>query len=792
MSKLTKLIKTPKAFVKDAVKNRMPLLEYTPTQSSKSQSSQQLPMSAQENITTTIFYEEQIDVSQQKTLESIIEETPIAIAVTQPPIDEFALLQEYYIGIRENLSTNKNNIQEEILSNDFFFNLLLAVKKFNIHHHHVFNNTLMTKFLAAEKPIKEKTIDSLVKSSKLIDHLNITVYMDYLYNKDNINSYSQILDKIINFTEQFISSHPNRTMLLGEDNLATLNSTSINPQLCDFYLSNYMLYALIENKISDMNLLRNKDDLYWWWLTYYLPTKKLNSKFIPIEVISYFKDITFMQNDLRIGLPRFFHKIYEKNNFYKGRYNILNSVDFLAYLMDCYLNNMNNPINNIFINDHVEPLLEKIIYKNDETGQEYSIFDLLCYISYTSDFKLENISSDILELTRKTFLEGLPKHTHSNFFNNLIIQKNKIEKEEGKVRLIGLYHSYTGLGSNLKMMSNALKNMQIPHEIYDIETKKTYQISCPVKYQIEKNCNIFMINADMIPPHILDLPQDDNSINIGFLLWELEEVPYTHQLALDFLDEIWVPTHYLEDIYKKKTETPVVCVKKHIDLIPPTKKYKATKKFRFYMSFDFHSNIERKNPLAAVIAFKKAFTKDEPVQFILKTTDIIRNHPGNHKQQWERILREISNDSRFKILSGKIPFQDLVNQINNVECIVSSHRSEGFGYLPAHAFILGKPVIVTDYSGTTDFCTHQTSYPTKWSKKLLDRGDFGETISHGFWADVDVNDLAKNMYDVYANYPKALNKAYLGKKLIETEYSFEKFSQNCYIELEKLHIVNSL
>jgi glycosyltransferase involved in cell wall biosynthesis len=41
--------------------------------------------------------------------------------------------------------------------------------------------------------------------------------------------------------------------------------------------------------------------------------------------------------------------------------------------------------------------------------------------------------------------------------------------------------------------------------------------------------------------------------------------------------------------------------------------------------------------------------------------------------------------------------------IQCADCVVSLHRSEGFGLFIAEAMYLGKPVIVTNYSGSTNF-----------------------------------------------------------------------------------------
>ena len=52
---------------------------------------------------------------------------------------------------------------------------------------------------------------------------------------------------------------------------------------------------------------------------------------------------------------------------------------------------------------------------------------------------------------------------------------------------------------------------------------------------------------------------------------------------------------------------------------------------------------------------------------------------------------------------------DLLALMACCDCYVSLHRSEGFGRGPAEAMLLGKPVILTDYSGTRDFATAETA-----------------------------------------------------------------------------------
>ena len=75
------------------------------------------------------------------------------------------------------------------------------------------------------------------------------------------------------------------------------------------------------------------------------------------------------------------------------------------------------------------------------------------------------------------------------------------------------------------------------------------------------------------------------------------------------------------------------------------------------------------------------------------------------------------------------------------DCYVSPHRSEGFGYTPAEAMLLGKPVVVTGYGGTTQYADDTVARIVKWTPVRVGPGA-SPYPSDGVWADPDLDDLA--------------------------------------------------
>jgi glycosyltransferase involved in cell wall biosynthesis len=115
--------------------------------------------------------------------------------------------------------------------------------------------------------------------------------------------------------------------------------------------------------------------------------------------------------------------------------------------------------------------------------------------------------------------------------------------------------------------------------------------------------------------------------------------------------------------------------------------------------------------------------------------------------------------------------------ISAVDATVSPHRSEGFGYLPAYSLLLGTPTLVTNYSGPSDFCTEETSYPVAYDFTDIDAGDFVYDAQGAHWASINVGDLAKAMLQVRNDPGAARERATAGGDLLREKYSLSALSE---------------
>jgi glycosyltransferase involved in cell wall biosynthesis len=104
------------------------------------------------------------------------------------------------------------------------------------------------------------------------------------------------------------------------------------------------------------------------------------------------------------------------------------------------------------------------------------------------------------------------------------------------------------------------------------------------------------------------------------------------------------------------------------------------------------------------------------------------------------------------------------------DCFVSLHRAEGFGRGIAEAMMLGKPTIVTGYSGNMDFTTPGTSALVDHRLRPLgsDEYPFGAGQS---WAEPDVSHAAWCMRRMVSDRQWREALAGNGQTLVRATYS---------------------
>lgn len=254
--------------------------------------------------------------------------------------------------------------------------------------------------------------------------------------------------------------------------------------------------------------------------------------------------------------------------------------------------------------------------------------------------------------------------------------------------------------------------------------------------------NLICVNADQVGNFVRHVGPKylEKRINVGFWWWELPRFPARWRGAFKHFDQVWVGSEFARAAVQASSPIPVVRVPPVVE-VPPTRQLPRSHfglsddEVIFLFIFDVYSYFERKNPLALVRAFKRAFTSVEPVRLVIKCMNEQHDKPN-----MTRLAAE-AEGARVTIMTGYLSKEEKNGLIAVSDCYVSLHRSEGFGYTMAEAMCLGKPCIATAWSGNTDFMSESNAYLVRYRLVQLDR-DVGPYEKGQTWADPDVEHAA--------------------------------------------------
>jgi glycosyltransferase involved in cell wall biosynthesis len=312
------------------------------------------------------------------------------------------------------------------------------------------------------------------------------------------------------------------------------------------------------------------------------------------------------------------------------------------------------------------------------------------------------------------------------------------------VNLIGYFHSPTGVGQSVREAQAALRAAGVPASLRPVDAP-------PMSTEFPYFANLFYVNADQTDAVRRKCGPAfyANRRNIGFWTWEAEEFPDQWTGAFSAYREIWTPSSFCQNAVSRKAPVPVLTIPYAVDPVMPTgmdRQYfgLAPERFVFLAAFDALSVIARKNPLAAIRAFELAFGAESGCQLVVKV-----NHGGTRPECIEE-LRAACTSGSVHFLDSTLTREEMYGLIHCADCFVSLHRAEGFGLVIAEAMHSGRPVIVTNYSGNTDFTHPDNALLVDY--KLIPVGPGCAPYDPGsVWADPDVEQAAAHMRSIAAN-----------------------------------------
>lgn len=359
---------------------------------------------------------------------------------------------------------------------------------------------------------------------------------------------------------------------------------------------------------------------------------------------------------------------------------------------------------------------------------------------------------------------------------------SKRTRRSGAIRGVNLFgHALGrfGVGEDVRMAARSLTAAGIDYVIRNVDAESAgteedasgFKLSDTSPFDINLFC---MTGMSTITAAIAEGERlREQRYTIGVWPWELPEWPIEFDQAWDFVDEVWATSEFTYAAYCKAARRPI----EHMPMAVIADETKDAKRedfglpkdaFLFGFSFDGLSSIARKNPQAAVEAFRKAFPANQRhVGLVLKGIRADANAP-----RFRSLLRSIGEDDRIHLINKSLSRGELLDLYRSMNAFVSLHRSEGFGRNIAEAMLLGKPVIATAYSGNMDFTRHDTAALVATRLRPVAPGEYPFGTGQ-LWGEPDITNAAAAMRRAVDDRAWRERLAENGQALIRTAYSPE-------------------
>lgn len=268
---------------------------------------------------------------------------------------------------------------------------------------------------------------------------------------------------------------------------------------------------------------------------------------------------------------------------------------------------------------------------------------------------------------------------------------------------------------------------------------------------------IFDDDADVVVTY--GTPMDhahpsDGRTSVLFTMYESPFMPYEAMVGLATADVVITPSRFCADLFRERTEAPIYTCPLGVDVEAfrfKPRSWRPGSPFRwlyvgapnprkFTLMQQLHEVLLSRWP-GAHLYIKTTGADMDSLPEVLSSGNVREVEPG--------LL--VGPGAVFD--NRRLDRGSLVDLYHSAHGFLFLHAGEGWGLTGMESLATGLPTVVTDYSGTQEFCDRGNSFPVKLSG-VVDRG----------YAWPDLEDAMRAVGEVMLDYPSALRRAKQGSR----------------------------
>jgi len=317
----------------------------------------------------------------------------------------------------------------------------------------------------------------------------------------------------------------------------------------------------------------------------------------------------------------------------------------------------------------------------------------------------------------------------------------------GRVLIAGLLSSPNGIGEGGRLIRSGLETLGYDTSVFDLSSIIQPELSTlPIEEAASDDGAgpiILHINPSEVPKALYCLR--DRHIQkrrvIGVWAWELERAPKYWKYCAGWFDEIWSISDFMTQSLGD-LPVPVETVGYPVaDTVASVKKMdwretlKLAEDFIVLLAFDMRSSLARKNPFAALEAFNRAFQNVPNAKLVVKVSGSIDDQ-NRARFQADNII----------LLEQVMTRSEMQSLILSADCHLSLSRAEGLGLVAVEAAANGVPVVITGWSGPSEWSAAPNVYLVDFVlTEITDETKIYRDVTDLRWAEADIEDAATKL-----------------------------------------------
>jgi len=341
--------------------------------------------------------------------------------------------------------------------------------------------------------------------------------------------------------------------------------------------------------------------------------------------------------------------------------------------------------------------------------------------------------------------------------------------------LLNIFCYHFGIGGWATHAKNFISSLSKLEEIALIgwEPPVADEVSPQVLAMLENGLRLSKNNTGLAIGPMEKMTRIIGRKTIAYTVWETTRIPRQKLSCLDQVDEIWIPSSWGKQVLiengVRANKIRVVPEGVDTEFFKPAQQDRASRSasFKFLHVGKWE---ERKGVKELIRSFCEEFSPREEVELILHCYS-----PFFSRSDPVAEVRKLNTRSHtITVSNAPLSASALSNLYAACDAFVLPTRAEGWGLPIIEAMASALPVIVTDYSGHTDFANPDNAYLIK-VEKLIDVDDplwFQSQIDYGQWAQPDLDHLKQLMRYVYENRDEACEKGLKARKSVVENWTW--------------------